>query len=130
MLILVVRTDKPESEIGLFEDKKEISYVTWRAHYELAETIHDKVAKQLKDSSKSWHELEGLVVYKGPGSFTGLRIGIAFANTLVYSLNIPIIGSKTDDWAQVGIKELLDSKDEKIVTPEYGAEAHITVSKK
>jgi tRNA threonylcarbamoyladenosine biosynthesis protein TsaB len=130
MLILVLRTDKPESEIGLFDDKREISYLSWQAHYELAETIHSRVANLLKDSGKNWHELEGLVVYKGPGSFTGLRIGIAFANTLVYSLNIPIIGSKSEDWVQIGVKKLLDSQNEKVITPEYGAEAHITVSKK
>ena len=128
--LLVIRTDKPESEVGLYEDLTKLSYVKWQAHLALAETIHDKVSKLLKDFNKSWHELTGLVVYKGPGSFTGLRIGIAFANTLVYSLNIPIIGSQTEDWIDLGIKKLLDNKNEKIITPEYGAEAHITMPKK
>ncbi len=130
MLILAVRTDKPESEIGLYEDQNSIIYHKWQAHFELSETIHTQVAKLLKSADKTWHELNGLVVYKGPGSFTGLRIGIAFANTLAYSLDVPIIGSQSDDWIKDGIKKLLDSQNEKTITPEYGAEAHVTVPKK
>lgn len=130
MLILVIRTDKPESEIGLYEDLNPLAYIKWQAHYQLAETIHKQVSTLLDRTSKTWHELNGLVVYKGPGSFTGLRIGIAFANTLSYSLAIPIIGSKTNNWIKVGIKSLLDNKNEESITPEYGAEAHITLPKK
>jgi tRNA threonylcarbamoyladenosine biosynthesis protein TsaB len=130
MLILVIRTDRPESEIGLYEDSNPIEHLKWLAHLELAETIHKKVSGLLERTNKGWHELSGLVVYKGPGSFTGLRIGIAFANTLAYSLDIPIIGSTKDSWVNSGIKQLLNNKNEKNVTPEYGIEAHITLPKK
>jgi tRNA threonylcarbamoyladenosine biosynthesis protein TsaB len=129
MLILVIRTDKPESEIGLYDGTKQLSYKIWQAHLELAETIHNKVSDLLKQIDKSWHELNGIVVYKGPGSFTGLRIGIAFANTLSYSLDLPIIGTSSEDWVESGIKQLLSNKNEHSVVPEYGAEAHITSPK-
>ena len=109
MLILVIRTDQPESEIGLYDDLSQLTYYKWLAHLELAETIHKKVSDLLKGAGKDWHELKGLVVYKGPGSFTGLRISIAFANTLAYSLNIPIIGSTKDDWVERGITQLLNN---------------------
>jgi len=130
MLILTIRTDKPESEIGLYDGLEEIAYETWLAHYELSETIHKKVSELLEQAGKTWHELNGVIVYKGPGSFTGLRIGIAFANTLAYSLDIPIIGSKEDEWIKNGIQKVLDKKNEKNIIPEYGAEVHITQSKK
>lgn len=129
MLILTIRTDKPESEIGLYDDLITISYEKWQAHLELAETIHKKVANLLSETNRAWHQLEGLVVYKGPGSFTGLRIGVAFANTLAYSLDIPIIGSQHLDWIDSGITKLLNNKNEKTITPEYGAEFHITTPK-
>jgi len=130
MLILVVRTDKPESEIGLYDGVTKMFYKKWHAHFDLAETIHTKVSKLLNEADIKWHNLNGIVIYKGPGSFTGLRIGIAFANTLSYSLNIPIIGSSGDDWVVSGIKELLNHKNDKTIVPEYGADVHITVPKR
>jgi hypothetical protein len=36
MLILTIRTDKPEAEIGLFSDKDKLDYVIWQAHRQLA----------------------------------------------------------------------------------------------
>ena len=53
MLILTIRTDKPESEIGLFEDLNQLTYLEWHAHLELAETIHTKVSTLLKDIQKT-----------------------------------------------------------------------------
>ena len=130
LLILVLRTDKPESEIGLYDDQNQISYLRWQAHFELAETIHQQIHDLLNSVDKNWHDLEGVVVYKGPGSFTGLRIGISFANTLAYSLSIPIIGEISDQWIDLGLKKLLDGKNDKEIMPEYGAEVHITSPKK
>ena len=36
MLILAIRTEKPEAEIGLFDDEKKLAYETWEAHRQLA----------------------------------------------------------------------------------------------
>ncbi len=41
--------------------------------------------------------LEGIEVETGPGSFTGLRVGVSVANALGYSLNIPVNGKKIED---------------------------------
>lgn len=40
--------------------------------------------------------LEGIEVETGPGSFTGIRVGVAVANALGYSLNIPVNGKKAE----------------------------------
>jgi tRNA threonylcarbamoyladenosine biosynthesis protein TsaB len=130
MIILTLRTDKPEAEIGLFDGKTKLAYETWQAHRELAETIHKKIASLLGAAGKNLQDLEGIVAYEGPGSFTGLRIGLTVANTLAYAQNIPVVASGTADWTQLGIARLLSGENDKISLPEYGAEAHITQQKK
>jgi tRNA threonylcarbamoyladenosine biosynthesis protein TsaB len=130
MLILTLRTDKPEAEIGLFEDSKNLVYIKWDAHRELAQTIHIKLEEALKQLEKKFNEIEGVAVYKGPGSFTGLRIGLSVANALAYSLHIAIIGVGGEEWINGSIEELVQGRDQKQVMPEYGALPHITKPRK
>jgi tRNA threonylcarbamoyladenosine biosynthesis protein TsaB len=74
--------------------------------------------------------LQGLVVFTGPGSFTGLRIGISTMNAMAYAQNIPIVGVGGENWLLDGIKRLKNHENDKIVTPNYGREPNITKSKK
>lgn len=130
MLIITLRTDKPEAELGLFDDNEQIAYVTWQAHRELAETLHDQIQKLLSDNQKVLQDLEGVVVFKGPGSFTGLRIGITVANALAYSLRIPVVSNEDPDWLQTGLARIQNGEGEAVALPEYGALPHITLQKK
>ncbi len=130
MIILTIRTDKPISEIGLYEDNSQISYYEWSAHRQLAETINSKIKEILDNNSKTLDAIGGIVVYKGPGSFTGLRIGISTSNALAYGLGIPIIGSSGQDWINQGISEIRSKHTDIVVLPEYGGEIHITKPRK
>jgi tRNA threonylcarbamoyladenosine biosynthesis protein TsaB len=130
MLILTIRTDKPEAEIGLYEDHKSLDYFKWEAHRELAETIHQKIKELLNSNGKDWHDIQGVVIYKGPGSFTGLRIGISVANALIYGLKCKGIGETGDRWIEEGIRRLLTGKGVDLIKPDYGSEPHITLPKR
>lgn len=129
MLILTIRTNKPEAELGLFEDDKQLTYETWQAHRELSDTIHLKIEEVLKSQQKSLSDLDGLVAYLGPGSFTGLRIGLSVANALADGLHSPIVGAQTDDWVKLGCKRLQNGENDRVALPEYGAPVHITPQK-
>ncbi|MEO6513624.1 MAG: tRNA (adenosine(37)-N6)-threonylcarbamoyltransferase complex dimerization subunit type 1 TsaB [Candidatus Saccharimonadales bacterium] len=129
MLIITFRTDKPEAEIGLYEDEKQLAYETWTAHRQLAETIHAKLRDILAKESKNLKDIGGIVAYKGPGSFTGLRIGLTVTNTLAYALDVPLTGTTGQQWLKTGIIALLAGNAEKLVVPEYGAPVHITAPK-
>ena len=130
MLILALRTDKPEAELCLFENNQQLACSTWQAHRQLAETVHLKLKEFLAAEKKSLKDIEGIVIFKGPGSFTGLRIGFAVVNALADSLDIPIVAGETAAWKQNGIKHLLSSKNDVIALPEYGSLPHITLPKK
>ena len=130
MIILTIRTDKPEAEIGLYDDQKQLVYETWQAHRQLAETIHHKIDQLLKSNSKKLDQIQGIIVFQGPGSFTGLRIGLSVANALAYSLNVPITAEQKEDWIKLGIKHLLAGRSDKIALPEYGSPVRTTNPRK
>ena len=130
MIILTIRTEKPEAEIGLYDGSKQLVYETWHAHRELAETLHGKVEALLKSQQLDWPSLQGIVCFQGPGSFTGLRIGLTVANALSDSYHLPVIASQDPGWLENGIERLLHGEDDKLALPYYGADAHITLPKK
>lgn len=130
MIILTLRTDRPEAELGLYDDYEELAYIKWQAHRELAGTIHLKVKEMLDKSSISLKEVQGIVCFKGPGSFTGLRIGLSVANALASAQNIPVVATGEKNWLGSGIKELLAGKNDRIALPKYGRPALVTLPKK
>ena len=130
MIVLTIRTDKPEAEVGLFQNEKQLNCIKWQAHKELSVTLNVKIDEILNMLSKSLTDVEGIVVFKGPGSFTGLRIGYSVANALAYSLEVPIVSEANSDWLAVGIERLQKGENEKISLPEYGSPAIVTTPRK
>ncbi len=130
MIILTIRTDNPAAEIGLMKDGIELETYTWQAHRELSSTLHKNITKLLSKHRLNTQNLGGVVVYEGPGSFTGLRIGISTANAIAYGLNIPVLGCSGDTWAQDGARAITKRKKGQYILPQYGAPVHITEPKK
>lgn len=130
MLILTIRTDNPKAELGLYHGDRRLNYQTWQAHRLLAESIHIKIAEILKTSGINLSEINGIVVYQGPGSFTGLRIGISVANALAYGLDVPIAGSTGAKWQQAAAKKLISDPKNLPIVPDYRQDPHITKQKK
>lgn len=125
-MILTIRTEKPEAEIGLFtDDGQQIFYKKWQAHKELSTTILSVIKEPLGAQNIDFKDLIGMVFYKGPGSFTGLRIGASVTN----ALELKCVNENGEDWVQKGIIRLNNGENEPAV-PFYGAEAHITQQKK
>ena len=65
-----------------------------------SEGILGAVDQLIKKTDIQLSDLKGVLAIKGPGSFTGLRVGIAVANQFAHQLNIPIIGLRTEEWWQ------------------------------
>lgn len=130
MIVLTIRTDNPEAEVGLFDQDAKLAYDTWHAHRELSTTLHRKIEELLKRQGKTLRDLNGIVCFQGPGSFTGLRIGLTVANAMAYGLSIPIVAAREDDWIQAGLARLKAGEDDRIALPHYGAPVHITPQKK
>lgn len=129
---LTIRTDKPEAEVGVYDTAgKQLRYHVWYAHRALSTTLLGVIRDELAQSQAAVQDMGGILVFQGPGSFTGLRIGVTVANTLAYGLNVPIVGVADEhDWLERGIQRLAQGDNDQLVMPEYGAEAHITKQKK
>ena len=55
------------------------------------------ISKLLDREKMTFKDLNGIEVETGPGSFTGLRVGVSVANALGFSLSIPVNGKKIED---------------------------------
>lgn len=128
-MILFLKTDQEEAQVGLYK-KEVIAEKKWKAHRELSDTLLKSIEEVLASKDLEWSDISGIIIFKGPGSFTGLRIGTTVANTLSESLSVPIVGSKGQDWLGTGVERINNSENEKIVMPEYGGEANITQPRK
>lgn len=90
MYTLFISTFNKYIHIGLLQDKKLIKSEekeSFQNHSIYAMPLIETVLKQAGITVK---ELSQIEVINGPGSFTGVRIGVTIAKTLAYTLNIPI----------------------------------------
>lgn len=60
-----------------------------------AERLHPLLDELMKEAKLSYSDLGAVAISKGPGSYTGLRIGVSSAKGLAYALDIPLIAIDT-----------------------------------
>src|SRR5699024_3676104 len=98
------------------------------------EQLHPFMNQVLTDAGKTMSQLDALAVSMGPGSYTGLRIGISAAKGLCYALDIPLIAIDTLTilQAQVPADEftsiipLLDARRMEVYTAVYSKTRKLT----
>ena len=98
----------------------------WEAGRTLARGLLAAIQEKVGDVKN----ISGIGIMRGPGSFTGLRIGMAVANTLADGLGIPIVGETGDSWRESALGRLSSGEDDQVILPFYGGDAHITKPKK
>lgn len=128
-MILLLDTSTPECKLTLIDGDARSDYV-WQADRTLARHLLGYLNQRLEESGSSMEQLSGIGLMRGPGSFTGLRIGMAVCNTLADALDIPIVGTQGDAWQQAALDRLVAGDNDKIVLPFYGGDAHITKPRK
>ena len=92
-MILVIDTATRRPVVGVAtEDGALLGEATWESRHRHGEELLARLDEVLADVGRQRHDITGVVVGTGPGSFTGLRIGLATAKTIAYALGIPIVG--------------------------------------
>lgn len=130
-MILALRTDSPEAHMVLLDTKGAlVAEQYWLAERQLAKGLLTHLESFIANENITFEALSRLMVFQGPGSFTGLRIGIATMNTMAYALSLPIVGATGDDWLEQGVGRLQSGDNDISVLPHYGEPARITQPKK
>jgi tRNA threonylcarbamoyladenosine biosynthesis protein TsaB len=128
---MILLWDSANMEVAMtFVDAGHQEEVRWQANRELARDMLGVLRRECDARGVVMHELEGLGVFRGPGSYTGLRIGLTVLNTLARDAKIPIVGATGDDWRNACLERLDAGVDDALVLPEYGAEARTTKPRK
>jgi len=95
-LILSIETATTNCSVSLSKDGETLLLKEDNSNnYSHAERLHVFIDETLREANIERSELEAIAVSKGPGSYTGLRIGVSAAKGLCCALDIPLISVST-----------------------------------
>ncbi|MBC7339067.1 MAG: tRNA (adenosine(37)-N6)-threonylcarbamoyltransferase complex dimerization subunit type 1 TsaB [Firmicutes bacterium] len=95
MLILGVETATRYTSVALVNGDHVLAEHTYSGPLRPSQVLMAMVDRVLRDAGVGRSDLQGVAVGCGPGSFTGLRLGLATAQALAYALGIPVVGVST-----------------------------------
>ncbi len=95
MLVLGVETSTMQGGAALVNDDRLCSEYTLNVEATHSERLLPTIERMLSDSGIGLDAVSGLAVSIGPGSFTGLRIGLSTIKGLAYATGLPVIGVPT-----------------------------------
>ena len=95
-IILNIETATTNCSVSIAENGKLLALKEFNsANYSHAEQLHVFIDDVLKQAAKTNSNLDAIAVSKGPGSYTGLRIGVSAAKGLCFALDVPLISIPT-----------------------------------
>lgn len=95
MLLLAIDTTTAVCSVALGRDGELIAEYLLNIKKTHSQRLMPLISSMLRDSDLDRFRLEGICVAVGPGSFTGIRIGVATARGLAQGLGIPLVGVNT-----------------------------------
>lgn len=94
--ILAIETATKTCSVALIENGKSVALLEeTKEQYSHAEQLNPFIQDLLRNAGYQPKDLTAVAVGKGPGSYTGLRIGVSSAKGLCYALNIPLVAVPT-----------------------------------
>ncbi|WP_428741522.1 tRNA (adenosine(37)-N6)-threonylcarbamoyltransferase complex dimerization subunit type 1 TsaB [Tenacibaculum sp.] len=94
--ILNIETATKNCSVSLAKDGKTLAIQELNdGNYSHAEKLHPFIQKVLEEANVSNNQIDAVAVSKGPGSYTGLRIGVSAAKGLCFSFDKPLISIET-----------------------------------
>lgn len=92
MTILAIDTSNYALGVALLEENQVLGEYITNLKKNHSVRIMPAIQTLMKDCERVPADLTKIIVAKGPGSYTGVRIGVTIAKTLAWTLNIPLVG--------------------------------------
>jgi tRNA threonylcarbamoyladenosine biosynthesis protein TsaB len=91
-VILNIETSGKNCSVSVSDDEKILSVKeVQEAHFVHAEALHVLIKEAFIQAQILPRQIAGVAISEGPGSYTGLRIGLASAKGMAYSLGVPLL---------------------------------------
>ncbi len=97
MLLLALDTSNRRASIALCSEDDVYGEYTWHINNNHSVELLERIQRLLLECDISMPELDGIAVATGPGSFNGVRVALATAKTLAFTLQKPLLGISTLD---------------------------------
>ena len=95
MILWINTSDRKKIEVALKKDRKVVA-TRFSENDFGSQVLLNLVTEIHKDNALEFKDLTGIEVEKGPGSYTGLKVGASVANALGFSLSIPVNNKKIE----------------------------------
>ena len=92
MTILAIDTSNTALGVALLEENQVLGEYMTNLKKNHSIRIMPAIQMLMKDCERTPSDLTKIVVAKGPGSYTGIRIGVTIAKTLAWTLKLPLVG--------------------------------------
>jgi tRNA threonylcarbamoyladenosine biosynthesis protein TsaB len=136
MIILGIETATMTGGLALMDEGKLIAEYTLNMKTTHSSRLMPALDWILRDASLDKKQIDGIAISIGPGSFTGLRIGLATAKGLALGLNIPLIVVETLDalahnisYPEYQVCAVLDARKKEVYSAFYKCENDVLVKK-
>lgn len=90
-LIVAIDTSHSRGELCFFKNERVITALSWEKQGSHSEILPKKFIDALKGTQATLQDIQRIFCVNGPGSFTGIRVGVNFSKSLAYALNAPIV---------------------------------------
>ena len=117
MYIVNIETSTKVCGVSLAKEGQLIDHIESNEGNSHAANLAPFIDKIIKQNKIKYEDLSAIAISKGPGSYTGLRIGTSTAKGLCYSLNIPLIAINTLESMAAHAKNLYSNNFDGIFRP-------------
>ena len=135
MFVLAIDTSNTTLSVALVENNEILIEVIEATKNDHSKRLMPTIEALFKKVNRTPKELDLIAVAEGPGSYTGVRIGVTVAKTLAWTLNKPLVGVSSLEILARNIKEdayiipLFDARRQTVFAGVYeGASSNVVIS--